>query len=336
MNNLSFENTITAVIPVYNVEKYADFCIRSVANQSYKNIEIILVDDGATDSSAEICEKWLLKDNRIKVIHKQNGGLSDARNYGLEIANGEYVCFIDSDDYIEPTIFENALKKSEEHNSNIVVWGYFKDFVDGQNTVSKQEKHGISGICSLCDGYRFLLQDDILGVTGYAWNKLYKKELLDKNGFRFQKGISLVEDVLFNVPVMCECDEILYIDTIGTHYIQRNRETLGTKLYGNHFELKMRAIECKCRLLEHFGADKNTVENFRGTEYISMLRSMIRIIANLPLEYSEKYKKMAQLLADIKESNLTDSIVCRNISDKIVTLLLKLNCKNALLIAGKK
>ena len=98
---------ISVIVPVYNVESYLEKCIESIQNQSYKSLEIILVNDGSTDSSGDICDKYAAHDKRIKVIHKKNGGLSSARNAGLEVANGDYIAFVDSDDYIEITMYEN-------------------------------------------------------------------------------------------------------------------------------------------------------------------------------------------------------------------------------------
>lgn len=102
------EEKISVIVPVYNVEKYLERCVESIFKQTYKNIEIILVDDGSTDNSGKICDKFLKKDERVKVIHKENGGLSDARNAGLEILSGKYIMFVDSDDWISPAMVEKC------------------------------------------------------------------------------------------------------------------------------------------------------------------------------------------------------------------------------------
>lgn len=114
---------VTVVLPIYNVEKYLNRCIESVVNQTYKNIEIILVDDGSVDSCPAICDEWAKKDSRIKVIHKQNQGLGMARNTGIENADGEYICFFDSDDFIEPETIEKTYRCAKEENADIVNFG---------------------------------------------------------------------------------------------------------------------------------------------------------------------------------------------------------------------
>ena len=103
------EKLISVIVPVYNVEEYVEKCVLSIINQTYKNLEIILVDDGSTDNSGKICDEIAIKDNRIKVIHKKNGGLSDARNVGIDIAKGDYLGFVDSDDYIDPDMYSILL-----------------------------------------------------------------------------------------------------------------------------------------------------------------------------------------------------------------------------------
>ena len=121
MNNL-----ISVIIPVYNVEQYLSKCLDSVVNQTYKNLEVILVDDGSTDNSGKICDEFALKDNRIIVIHKSNGGLSSARNEGLKFAKGQYVGFVDSDDYIEIGMYEKLLEVSLKYGSDVVCSNYYR------------------------------------------------------------------------------------------------------------------------------------------------------------------------------------------------------------------
>ena len=116
--------TVTVVIPIYNVEKYLNRCIESVAGQTYKNLEIILVDDESPDNCPRICEDWKNRDNRIKVIHKKNGGLGYARNTGIDCATGEYICFVDSDDYIAADMVEKTYKCAKQYNADIVLYGY--------------------------------------------------------------------------------------------------------------------------------------------------------------------------------------------------------------------
>ena len=122
------DKLISVIVPVYNVEKFLDKCISSIVNQTYKNLEIILIDDGSTDESVQICDKWQEKDNRVRLTHKENTGVSDTRNIGLEKTTGEYICFVDSDDYIEPDYIENLYKSLTENNADIASITYSSIF----------------------------------------------------------------------------------------------------------------------------------------------------------------------------------------------------------------
>ena len=121
---------ISVIVPIYNVEKYLDRCVGSIINQTYKNLEIILVDDGSPDNCPQMCDDYAKKDSRIKVVHKENGGLSDARNAGMKVATGEYVSFIDSDDYISLDFYETLLETIVDNDSDIVECSVVKFYED--------------------------------------------------------------------------------------------------------------------------------------------------------------------------------------------------------------
>ena len=134
------EDLITVIVPVYKVEKYIRKCIESIINQTYKNIEIILVDDGSPDDCGKICDEYAKKDNRIKAIHKENGGLSDARNKALDLTNGKYVIFVDSDDYIEKNAIEYLYQLMQKYNTDIAI-GLVNPIYDGEkNNILKNKE----------------------------------------------------------------------------------------------------------------------------------------------------------------------------------------------------
>ena len=123
---------ISVIVPIYNVEKYLDRCVESIINQTYKNLEIILVDDGSPDNCTQMCDDYAKKDSRIRVVHKENGGLSDARNAGMEVATGEYVSFIDSDDYISLDFYETLFQTMIDNDSDIVECSVVKFYENGK------------------------------------------------------------------------------------------------------------------------------------------------------------------------------------------------------------
>lgn len=175
---------ISVIVPVYQVEKYISECIESVLAQTFTDFELILVDDGSTDNSGKICDLYAKKDNRIKVIHKENGGLSDARNKGLENASGKYFMFVDSDDYIAPNMAECLYKNISESRADIAVCNYRYVFEDSKKDFSTENK------AEILDGKEIFYNrknERNYGFWTVAWNKLYKAEALENIRFRFGK-----------------------------------------------------------------------------------------------------------------------------------------------------
>ncbi len=209
------EKKISVIIPVYNIEKFLNKCIESVLAQTYKNLEIILVDDGSTDSSGIICDNFASLDNRIKVLHKTNGGLSSARNSGIEIASGEYVAFIDGDDYIEPNMIETLLNACANNEADLSICSFFMEDSEGKICAKSEslENNCYSNIEAL--ELLALPRQDRYVV---AWNKLYKKSLFDKIKFPLNK---LYEDQATVHKVFWEAKKIVTLSDKLYHYIVR-------------------------------------------------------------------------------------------------------------------
>lgn len=204
---------ISVIIPVYKVEKYLSKCLESVINQTYKNLEIILVDDGSPDKSGEICDKYASRDERIKVIHKENGGVARARNTGLDAASGDYIGFVDSDDWIEPDMYELLINNATKYDADISMCG---------ETVYEEGK-----IISASSGEELLELSCIEakkitvvgGTMGYIWNKIYKQSIIGDIRFDPQYGCS--EDLMF-VYQLVENTDKLVIDNHAKYNYFRN------------------------------------------------------------------------------------------------------------------
>ena len=180
---------VSIIVPIYKVENYLDKCVKSIINQTYKNIEIILVDDGSPDACPQKCDEWAKKDNRIKVIHKRNGGLSDARNVGIDSAIGDFITFIDSDDYIEPTFIEYLLNLIKKYNADISICEYKYIKEDG-SIFNHPKNNGKEIVYNSEKAILELLKSKLF--TNSAWGKLYKKALFAK--IRYPYG-RLYEDI---------------------------------------------------------------------------------------------------------------------------------------------
>ena len=236
------ESLISVIVPVYNVEKYLDRCVESIVNQTYKNIEIILVDDGSPDRCPQMCDEWAKKDNRIKVIHKENGGLSSARNAGLEICRGDYIGFVDSDDFINNDMYRTLLSCIMQKNVDMSICNVSKVFCN-----SNTEEIG-----SIIDG--LLTKDEFLdhmeAFNGWtwvvSWNKLYKKRIFEE--LRFPVG-RIYEDDYIIIDVLNYC-ELVYAISNPLYYYYYQRD--GSIVNKNYSLKNMDAIDLFLKRADYF------------------------------------------------------------------------------------
>lgn len=215
---------VSVIVPIYNVEEYLPKCVLSIQNQSYGNLEIILVDDGSPDKCGDICEEYKLKDERIKVVHKPNGGLSDARNAGMEVATGEYYVFIDSDDYIHPQMIEKLIEARDKTGADIVVSGL--KYV-GENENVDYETIGnvhITEIVSDEDRILYFYEKKYVEFV-VAWNKLYPADYFEN--IKYPKG-KIHEDEFTTYKLLEKADKIAFIDIPLYFYVQRKNSITGT------------------------------------------------------------------------------------------------------------
>ncbi len=217
---------VSVVIPVYNVIDYLDRCVRSVLLQSYINLEILLVDDGSTDGSGSKCDEYLELDKRIRVLHKENGGLSDARNAGIEASKGQYICFIDSDDYVHTDYIMILYDCIINNAADIAICGYLKGKLN-----SFPEEHGTSKDCVVFQAERMLEQwhSKYKHVETMAWNKLYLRELFIGAGIRYPKGYNN-EDVQTTHLLVAESKKVAIIEQKLYYYFQRDNSITNIRV----------------------------------------------------------------------------------------------------------
>ena len=216
---------------MYNVAPYLDECIASVINQTYQDWECILVDDGSSDGSADICDNWRKKDNRIIVIHQTNQGVSVARNHGIEVSHGEYITFIDSDDWIEPTYLETMMAYCSE--ADLVVSGLIRDYTDG-NVVIYQPKY--TKKFSINEEHAdFYVGIDSMSLLYAPHEKLYRTDIIKRYAINFKVGCNYGEDLMFNYQYLEYVNSIQTINIALYHY-RMGDNTLSTKLRPKQFE----------------------------------------------------------------------------------------------------
>lgn len=214
---------ISVIVPVYQVQEYLEPCLDSIVNQTYQNLEIILIDDGSTDNSGKICDKYAGNDARIKVIHKKNGGISSARNAGLKIAEGELIGFVDSDDWIDPDMFSYLQSVLAENSADIVTCAAAPESLpDKQNTVTVLDME--SAMSSLLDGGK---------VDNSVWNKLYTRNVWD--GVFFPEGM-ILEDAATIYKCILKAKRIVVTEYPCYHYRIRQGSILHTAFTKKNFD----------------------------------------------------------------------------------------------------
>ncbi len=210
---------ISIIIPVYNVEKYIGKCIDSLIKQKYDNLEIILIDDGSSDNSGEICDKYAKKDKRIKVIHKKNSGQADSRNIGISKASGKYIGFVDSDDYIDKDYYNRLYKTLVKNNADVVTCKYQNVYNDDY----RKEEIGNNIRETILDNQEALKELLLSQIDNYVWNKLYKREIWENIKFPIGKKM---EDLGIMYLVIKEAKRIVITDYVGYYYRIRPNSTM--------------------------------------------------------------------------------------------------------------
>ena len=212
---------ISIIVPVYNVEAYLERCVESILKQTYTNLEILLVNDGSTDKSGELCDKLALRDHRIRVIHKENGGLSDARNRGIDEASSNLIGFIDSDDYIDEDMYETLYRQMVASKADLSMCGHYDVY---HQIPEKQVAEIKTWELMPEEAIKMVMEAKILSVT--AVNKLYKKALFEQLRFRIGK---IAEDAFIMVDLIHQCSKIVATNEKKYYYVHRENSITTQK-----------------------------------------------------------------------------------------------------------
>lgn len=206
---------VSIIVPVYNVEKYLEKCLDSLINQTYRNLQIILGDDGSRDGSGTICDRYAEQDNRIQVIHKKQSGVSAARNTGLEAAKGSYICFVDSDDWIHEKMIETMYENMMEEKAQISIIGYDMVWEDGRS--QKKSDENAYYVWNQREAIAQWMTQKIF--KGFMCDKMFAREIF--TGIRFPEDRSYMEDVAIGLDLFARAEKVVYSGKIGYHYLQR-------------------------------------------------------------------------------------------------------------------
>lgn len=296
------DDLISVIVPIYNVEEYLIKCIKSIINQTYQNLEILLIDDGSTDNCLKICNNLQKNDNRIRVYHKSNGGLSDARNYGVVRASGKYVCFVDSDDYIDAAMIEKLYMKIKKENADVCSCDVIAVSSNQESKVSRK--------------YMSKMIDDVYYGNGFVWNKMYKKKLIEN--ILFDTTIHIYEDLLFNYTILAKKEvKYTFIKDPLYYYIQRN----GSIMHSNYIQKKLYSLEVTEKIISIL----KSINNMHYLEYeCRNLGNILKLYKHKKQSVDlEKHLTMAldYVKYDLKYSKL-------NFKGKVKLLLFKIKFRN--------
>lgn len=299
------KDKISVVVPIYNVEKYLDKCVESIVGQTYRNLEIILVDDGSTDCSGIMCDTWAEKDNRICVIHKENGGLSDARNKGIDIATGKWIGFVDSDDYIDATMFEKLYYACVDNNCHISSCGFKRVFDKGRFGDEWTTKEDM--LLNRDEMMEYLY----LAAVGWgAWNKLYDITLFDDIRYPYGKTR---EDEFTTYKIFCKTEKLYYIHECLYFYYQRENSITGIA-----FSIKnLDSLEALEQAMQYH--EENDNENY----YQRALQEYIRLVCEFAVKnncQSTEKNKINQILREDAKRILKNNKVSFMAKIKLLTV----------------
>lgn len=303
---------ISIIIPVYNVKNYINNCLKSLINQTYKDIEVILVDDGSTDGTEFICDEYCKKYNFFKVIHKTNEGVSSARNEGLEYATGEYIIFIDSDDIVSPHLCEKIISIVVEEKPDIIQYDFCK-FIDQNEMVqsNKKEKNKVNYIIGCNEIYKSYFIDE--KIKRELWAKAYKKELLKNLKFPEDR---LAEDLATMYIILSKCNKIICINDHLYYYRVRNNSIMGSGSIKLYYDAMLAHYEI-------FEFIKNNQKYFK-IAYTNYFNNLMKLYAkNVVERHDYETKNIKKRYDNIKFSNL-------KAKGKFIFILSKMNLKMTL------
>lgn len=304
---------VTVVLPIYNVEPYLDRSIQSIVNQTYQNLEILLIDDSSSDNCPQKCDEWAKMDPRIRVIHKQNQGLGMARNTGIENANGEYIFFIDSDDWVEPNLIKSCIEASVNTGADTVIYG--NDLLNEKGSrlsvsVPNMPKktftaNEIKDFIIPCLAGPIKTGKEVYHMSASAWSLMYSMNIIRKNHFRFVSEREIIsEDIYSNLIYYQFVESLAVISEALYHYCLNNDQSL-TRIYDPQRFTKNKLFYIKSlELCSNLGYTEQTKKNLSSPLMGNIIANIKQIIElNLP------FKKRKEFVLDILNDEITEKIV---------------------------
>ena len=289
------QSLISVIVPVYNVKEYLNTCVESILNQTYENLEVILVDDGSTDGSGEVCDSYAKTDTRVQVLHTKNGGPAAARNRGIEVSKGEYLTFIDSDDSMEPELIETLYLAQKKSGANLVSCRWRNVYEDGRIERSSGQINGSVTVGKEEALRRMLYQID---TDVCVWAKLYQRDLFKR--LRFEEG-KIYEDFAIMFPILEQTKKVTFLGYDGYCYLQRSAGTMRQSFHRK----KMALIDYAEVMYRHIST---VYPKLAEAAAYRAVRADFNIYLQIPrtAEYKEERKRVENCIKKYRKTVLRD------------------------------
>lgn len=319
---------VTVVVPIYNVEQYLDRCIESIVNQTYTNLEIILVDDGSPDNCPAICDAWVNRDKRIKVVHKSNAGLGMARNTGIENANGDYVFFFDSDDYVDKTIVEKCLQSAQKNGSDAVIYGRNEIFGDGRR-ISKYIKSSknVFDKTEITNELLPAMYSYKMGFGVSAWGKMFSLDVIRRSSLRFVSEREVIsEDAYFALEFFSRANKVSIVNECLYFYC--TRENSLSQTFRNDRQEQNDKFLRKCLSYADTADMPNAVIIHLTARYqMYVFASMKQLLASKLPQKEKRLLLNNMFRSDVMRASLSTEVLCvHKQSLRVFFTLLKFKC----------
>ena len=324
---------ISVIIPVYNVEKYLERCVLSVRHQTLEEIEIILVDDGSPDKCPELCDEYALLDERIKVIHKTNGGLASARNAGLQVASGEFIFFLDSDDWLELDGLELLYDTALKYDVDFVRYRAIRSYWPG---LEQHAPGRVEDVREMSGGYydygkikesiypRLITTSQLtMGPIVAAWSSLYRSDFLERYKIRFDEQVKFSEDMIFSAKVVMNAKSFYYIEEACVYHYFYNPASISKSFRAGRWESCKHLIE----LIEETFADNSEYDFSKQFVYLRWFCTMLGLNERKFIKDSKERKSYCKLIVNdpiVRNTKLCLGIMDVSLKQKIILILIKL------------
>lgn len=278
---------VSIVVPIYNGEKYIDKCARNLMNQTYSNVEFILVNDGSTDATAEKCNHYADMDSRFVVLHKENGGVSSSRNAGTDIATGDYILYYDVDDDISENLIEDNIKLAHVNDADVVIFCFCYFNLDTNSRTENKLSSGFVG--DKKDFFYGPLNETIDHEVFHApWNKMYKLSFIKENNLSFIEGVSVYEDIIFNCKMLMHANRIVINNEMYYTYYVRSFGSAITKYVDRYFDFVTKFYSTALDYCSEFENNEEQIQKFTNVYVVLVYTNLKQISCNKELSFAQK------------------------------------------------